>query len=417
MQKRSSLSVMLILVALVATGVSQFSVVKACLHGPRWYTSGGGKTSESRQTAIVFHSGGREELILKVDARLKAAEKMPATLGWVIPLPSVPDAYHVGVENELFAETRKLYDRKAEISSTIFPPYDHFRYAWRGGGSRHFSYGGGRRAPSIAIEVFRVGPYEIHQIAVRGANAVKELNEWFTANGFDEKAPAQMSFFVERQYTFLCIKVRPEGEKESFGETVAMPPLRISFASELPYYPLKFSSHQGVFDVDVTVFSDQPIDYAASRVACTQLGITDDPLRFVDLQDLGHAPWSYHHHHYHFRYPIQPIGKRDLTDRLKKPYRIGTYPYYGRRTRTTVYRRNVTVAPTDFQSESLDTLIDTLRTEARIETGRTWFVNRVIARSVNSESNPIGMWKEDIQFEVMPVSALPVEANKPARRP
>ena len=101
------------------------------------------------------------------------------------------------------------------------------------------------------------------------------LNEWLQKNGYPTEDPDHMKYFVENGFTFLCVKVSPaEGSKavESFGK---LPPLHLSFRSEKMYYPLRFSSRQGAFDLQLVTLTEKPIDYRASAESLRQLGWND----------------------------------------------------------------------------------------------------------------------------------------------
>ena len=67
-----------------------------------------------------------------------------------------------------------------------------------------------------------------------------------------------------RKFTFLCVKVLPPKEQESVGKHGKLPPLHLSFKSSTTYYPLRFSSRQGVFDVNLYVLTKRKLDYEAN---------------------------------------------------------------------------------------------------------------------------------------------------------
>ena len=118
------------------------------------------------------------------------------------------------------------------------------------------------------------------------------LNKWFTENKFPTKDPKEMGFFIERKYTFLCIRVKAGGEsKTKFGKSATLSPLRISFASKKPFFPLKFSSHGGSFPLSLYLFTSKPIDWVASGKTMKQLGkyttenVADHPLSNYEVKN------------------------------------------------------------------------------------------------------------------------------------
>jgi hypothetical protein len=60
-----------------------------------------------------------------------------------------------------------------------------------------------------------------------------------------------MEYFVENRFTFLCVKFSPPGKKATVEAESGVKPLHLSFKSPNPYYPLRFSSRQGAFDVNL----------------------------------------------------------------------------------------------------------------------------------------------------------------------
>ncbi|MEM7384220.1 MAG: DUF2330 domain-containing protein, partial [Verrucomicrobiota bacterium] len=91
------------------------------------------------------------------------------------------------------------------------------------------------------------------------------LNSWLKKNGFPTEDPDHMKYFVEKGFTFLAIKVNPmkgESAVKKAGEAV---PLHLSFRSEQPYYPLRFSSRQGQFDLNLYVFTSEKFDFRKSK--------------------------------------------------------------------------------------------------------------------------------------------------------
>jgi hypothetical protein len=243
-------------------------------------TSFKGTIGQTGQNALIIHHNGREELILGIDYRIgpppgdpgmpaalpavdangKPIDVRPGPTGlpekfvWVITVPSEPDRYQLG-EPELFGELRDLTERlMAE------------RLAGRSKGMQ--AEGAGGAPPGVQLgQRVRVGPYDIQPVRALGLAALEGLNTWLGANGFPTEPPAHMAYFVDHKFTFLCIKVSPpEGEK-----TVAvggrLPPLHLSFVSQQPYYPLKFSSRQGLFDVNLWVISTRPLDARAVQNA------------------------------------------------------------------------------------------------------------------------------------------------------
>lgn len=222
----------------------------ACCMVPRDYA---GRIGQNGQKALLIHDHGREELVLGIDYRITPAiapsEKgkgappaagpvMPPSFVWVITVPAEPDRYTVA--------DPALFDDLSKLTAELLPPP-----------ARDNAIGLRTTAPASAgVELGQrvlVGPYDIQPVRARGREALDALNAWLGANGFPTEDPGHMAYFVDRRFTFLCVKVGPAEGETGVGPGGAIPPLHLSFASERPYYPLKFSSRQGVFDVNLWV--------------------------------------------------------------------------------------------------------------------------------------------------------------------
>lgn len=206
----------------------------ACLHPPRDYK---GSLEETSQQAIIFYENGREELILKVDYKAKG-DKLPTSLAWVVPTPTTPDHYAVTsakVFEELFRMTEELE---------------------RGKGPSE-----GHSGIELLAKV-TVGEYEIQPIKAKGPAAGDELNRWLKDSGYGEVPRENMQYYLDAGWTFLAIKILKDKAKESLEAEGGFRPLRISFAADRIYYPLKFSSHQGTFAATLYVVTPKPVDAA-----------------------------------------------------------------------------------------------------------------------------------------------------------
>ena len=60
-------------------------------------------------------------------------------------------------------------------------------------------------------------------------------------------------YYISREWIWLAVKVNPPEGEEALAAEGELRPLRISFASSRIVYTLKFSAHQGTFDVNLYV--------------------------------------------------------------------------------------------------------------------------------------------------------------------
>ena len=110
-----------------------------------------------------------------------------------------------------------------------------------------------------------VGDYAIQPVRGIGKNAFEGLNKWLGDNGFPVEPQEHMQYFIDNKFTFLCIKIKPQSTEESDVITPQLKPLHMTFKSPAPYYPMKYSSQQGDFSVNIYSITDKPVDYKASK--------------------------------------------------------------------------------------------------------------------------------------------------------
>lgn len=219
----------------------------ACCMVPATYK---GTIKQDAHEAVLIHDNGREELILRINYRIKG-EKMPANFAWVITTPNEPDSYALA--------DKKIFPEMFGLSQRFLAP----RYKSENGAKS--AKADSKAAPGIVLgKRVQVGPYDIQPIRGVGPNALKGLNGWLSKNGYPTEQAKLMSYFVKKNFTFLCVKIRPGGKNNSVNNSGFLPPLHLSFKSKMPYYPLRFSSRQGVFNVNLHVLTRTKLNYTYS---------------------------------------------------------------------------------------------------------------------------------------------------------
>lgn len=214
---------------------------EACVHKPRGYDA---VFEEVAQQAIIVHHNGYENLILRVQYEFKDPnQKRPSELAWVIPVPNAPVSYKVA-DPAVFKDATRI----------VFP-----RTKMRNGRMLK-SAGRSRREPQLQfLEKVTVGDYKIQPIKAVGLEAGQALNVWLGKNGFSQVPVKNMSWYVDQSWTFLAVKMKaPKGQK-ALAVKGAFDPLQIRFKSQNIVYPLKFSSHQGTFDLSLFVITSRSL--------------------------------------------------------------------------------------------------------------------------------------------------------------
>jgi hypothetical protein len=292
-----------------------------CCMVPRNYR---GAIRQSAQEAVLFHADGREELILKINYRIEG-ETLPDRFAWVVTVPNKPYRYQVA-DTKLFQD---VYPWARKLLMKPMPRSRSKKKATRGHSA------GSHPGLEIGKRV-QVGPYTIQPVRALGEKALGALNRWLSDNGFPTEDPNHMRYFVRKKFTFVCIKFNPRKGQKTVDRSGGVPPLQLSFKSKNPYYPLRFSSRQGVFNVNLYVLTKKQFDYEASQ------------------GNLGRI------NNYESQYIRTNVAVRaaSFPERLQKAYRNSRFKEYA----------------------------------------GTWYLNLLQGRKVN-RNNSIAKWKTDIFFK------------------
>ena len=235
---------------------------ESCMMLPKDFAGG---ISQNSHKAIVYHRDGKEDLILKIGYQLKG-EKVPDNFAWIVTVPNEPEKYNVGTE-ELFEQTQRWAVRNVANFKGKDSKLSKRSRSLVDSQKKYDGLEFGKRA--------EVGPYDIQPVRARGLEALNVLNEWLSANGFPTEDPDHMKYFVENKFTFLAIKISPEKDSK-LSMSGELPPLHLSFQTEKIYYPLKFSSRQGVFDLQLYTLTEEKLDYSKSSSELKKLSWYDN---------------------------------------------------------------------------------------------------------------------------------------------
>lgn len=231
----------------------------ACCMVPRSYS---GDVDQKGQKVLIMHHDGREELVLQVAPYfIDKQNQTPKSLAWLVTVPSKPLAYKVANE-AVFDDARSLQDELDSVASSQKRSW--FAMPTLSAGPFH--------EPLLEIgATVEVGPFEITSVKARGQKALDALNSYLSKRGFPTEGAWHMKWFVENEFTFLCINVTPpEGDSE-LGQALQLPPLQISFETEHPYYPGKYSARQGNFSLQMHALTSQPLDKRELQLVSVKL--------------------------------------------------------------------------------------------------------------------------------------------------
>ena len=219
--------------------------VYACCMLPESYK---GSISQDSQEALIIHDNGQENLILKVNPTI-TGDSAPESFAWIVTIPNKASAYKT-IDAKIFADAYGFAQKVLSPSRSAASFGDD-------------GFGDAMPASLAFGKRVQVGPYDIQPIRAQGDEALPELNNWLTQNGFPIETAEHMAYFIDNQFTFLCIKVVP-GTQVLQGK-IQLVPLQITFPSEKIYYPLIYSSQQGEFNLQLYTISDKRLDYAANQ--------------------------------------------------------------------------------------------------------------------------------------------------------
>ena len=230
---KPALALMTMLAAISAGPLS------ACIHVPRTYK---GTVTEKTKEALLFHDGVNSHLIIKTNLQA-ASGSLPDTMAWVIPLPSLPSHYEEvdpAIFQEMFTVVEKANaKREREQSKGIETA------------SSGTAPSGIRIHPTQIVGSYQIQPIEIIDVKSAGG----ELNHWLLANGFGSVPTKNQGYYLKRGAVFLALKIH--GLK---GKLTDIKPLHIVYKAHTLSLPLKFSTHSGVFGVEMYAFTPGPLD-------------------------------------------------------------------------------------------------------------------------------------------------------------
>ncbi len=194
---------------------------------------------EDQKEALMFRKDGLSHLIIRTRISGAAAAK---GLAWVIPLRESP----VFVKEEPAALFPALYSLAPDRTSS------------RSGMLGLISCSVQEKLDHHAIEVHEpktTKHFVTQVIDIKLDDAADALNKWLTKHGFAPVPAENQRHYLKKGRAFLCVRLTQMPEGGSFE----MPPVHIAWRSPVLEFPLKFSSHSGVFDADLYVITAKEI--------------------------------------------------------------------------------------------------------------------------------------------------------------
>jgi hypothetical protein len=198
---------------------------------------------EPQQKAVLFHHEGMEELILSVRYEGAAEE-----FAWLVPLPEPPQ-----IEECDFT----IFELMSALAPTESSEegLDGLRYMGVDDGVD-------------LLDEMTVGPYDIAVVETGNAS---DLRAWLVERGFsyDEGAERVLADYIDRGWCFAAMRINPQELSESGYELAegTIDPLRFTFASQQPVYPLYISSlNPGESEVLIYALGDEAYSHPDMQV-------------------------------------------------------------------------------------------------------------------------------------------------------
>ena len=242
-------------------------VVQACCMVPRSYK---GDVDQAEQQVVILHANGHQEMAIRVapffqskkeakpgdpDADLDAVGT-PEYIAWVLTVPGKPTGYRL-CDRKVFKEGVDLQNKLERLAREQRAAQSQFISLMLSS----MGMAGNRAAAADSIEGIQVsapvtvGPYTITEVKALGASALAELNRYLEEHGFPTEDADHMRYFIENNFTFLCIRITPPEGTAKLGKHLDLEALQVGFDTPKPYYPGKFSSRQGNFKLSLTLLT------------------------------------------------------------------------------------------------------------------------------------------------------------------
>jgi hypothetical protein len=194
------------------------------------------KLSAQQETALVDLDGRTESITLSVLARSSADEA-----AFLMPVPS--RARFEVADADLFAELDEISKPDVEVRQVEVD-----------------GEGSGGAAPgergATVVDHVEVGPFDVAQLAGSDATAV---TEWLADNGFTmpEDLSGALTPYLAEGWLVVAVRLAPS----SGGLEEGVPPMRVSFETDTPVYPMRLSATaETVQPLRLYVLADHRVD-------------------------------------------------------------------------------------------------------------------------------------------------------------
>jgi hypothetical protein len=210
------------------TVVAAVAAAGLALMRPSWACGCGALITSARsgvdvadETSIVHYDGRQEDIVMRLSVRSRARDA-----AWLMPTPT--RARVTLGDDDWFAQLDRLTE-PAVVRHRHWLPHV--------GGDTRIVGAAPRAGDGVGVlGRQRLGPFEVTTLSAGDSGA---LASWLTAHGY--RLPGRLAEalkpYVARHWTYTAIKLVPRQGRL----TGALDPLRVTFGSDAPIYPIRLS--------------------------------------------------------------------------------------------------------------------------------------------------------------------------------
>ncbi|NJP66517.1 DUF2330 domain-containing protein [Streptomyces sp. ventii] len=195
-------------------------------------TADGSELLVTEETSVVVWDGdGTQQIVMRLTVDGDAA-----AAAWVMPVPGRAEV--TLAEPELFTELDAVVAPERRVDRYFWPrPGDWPRAEQDTAGSSE-----GSAPPVEVVSQDRLGPFDVSRLAAGDPAA---LARWLENHGFalSGSLAGALEPYVAAGWEYVAVRLAPEGEAGGRGPVLSGPlePLRLTFATERPVYPMRLS--------------------------------------------------------------------------------------------------------------------------------------------------------------------------------
>jgi len=188
------------------------------------------------ETSVVHWDGRTERIVMRLTVEGDAPEA-----AWIMP---VPGRATVGLgDRELFDELRTVTAPDRETRHHFWPRSGDWPFDGEDGSTAGAPAGAAPPVGVVGRE--RLGPFDVARLTATDSGA---LDAWLRDNGFDlpGRLAAELEPYVAQEWEYVAVRLAPgeDGPGDGTPSAVlggALDPLRITFDSDRPVYPMRLS--------------------------------------------------------------------------------------------------------------------------------------------------------------------------------